>query len=127
MLFVKSDDLKTGMRLAKPIYNKNGVMLYERNSKLTSRGIMSIHNFGLIGVYILEPAEPLPPMSEDDIEFERFQTMSIFTIKEILDEVADKKEAKELYPFANRVIKRYGNLHHKINFVQNLECGGFSV
>ena len=120
MLFVKSDDLRTGMRLAKPIYNKNGVMLYERNSKLTSQGIMSIHNFGLIGVYILEPAEPLPPMSEDDIEFERFQTMSIFTIKEVLDEVADKKEAKELYPFANQVIKRYGNLHHKINFVQNL-------
>ncbi|HBC90622.1 MAG TPA: phosphohydrolase [Lactococcus sp.] len=120
MLFVKSDDLKTGMRLAKPIYNKNGVMLYERNSKLTSQGIMSIHNFGLIGVYILEPAEPLPPMSEDDIEFERFQTMSIFTIKEVLDQIADKSEAKELYPFANQVIKRYGNLHHKINFVQNL-------
>lgn len=120
MLFVKSDDLKTGMRLAKPIYNKNGVMLYERNSKLTSQGIMSIQNFGLIGVYILEPAEPLPPMSEDDIEFERFQTMSVFTIKEVLDQVVDQKEAKEMYPFANQVIKRYGNLHHKINFVQNL-------
>lgn len=120
MLFVKSDDLKTGMRLAKPIYNKNGVMLYERNSKLTSQGIISIQNFGLIGVYILEPAEPVPPMSEDDIEFERFQTMSVFTIKEILDEVAAQKEAKEMYPFANQVIKRYGNLHHKINFVQNL-------
>lgn len=61
MLFLKADDLKTGMRLAKPIYNKNGVMLYERNSRLTSQGIVSIHNFGLIGVYILEPAEPVPP------------------------------------------------------------------
>lgn len=120
MLFVKSDELKTGMRLAKPIYNKNGVMLYERNSRLTSQGIISIQNFGLIGVYILEPAEPVPPMSEDDIEFERFQTMSVFTIKEILDEMAAQKEPKEMYPFANQVIKRYGNLHHKINFVQNL-------
>lgn len=120
MLFVKADELKTGMRLAKPIYNKNGVMLYERNSKLTSQGIVSIRNFGLIGVYILEPAEPVPPMTEDDIAFERFQAMSIFTIKEVLDLVAAQKEPEGLYPFANQIIKNYGNLNHKINFVQNL-------
>ena len=70
MLFVKTEDLKAGMRLAKPIYNKNGVMLYDRNSKITSQGIISVNNFGLIGIYILEPAEPVPPMSEDDIEFD---------------------------------------------------------
>ncbi|MDE6616691.1 MAG: phosphohydrolase, partial [Lachnospiraceae bacterium] len=81
MLFVKSDDLRPGMRLAKPIYNKSGVMLYERNSKLSSQGIVSIMNFGLIGVYILEAAEPVPPMTEDDIEVERFQAMSVFAIK----------------------------------------------
>ena len=120
MIFVKADNLKTGMRLAKPIYNKNGVMLYERNSKLTSQGIVSIQNFGLIGVYILEPAEPVPPMTEDDVEFERFQSMSIFSIKEVLDMVVAQKEPEGLYPFANKVIKSYGNLHHKINFVQNL-------
>ena len=32
MIFVKSEDLKYGMRLAKPIYNKTGVLLYERNT-----------------------------------------------------------------------------------------------
>ena len=46
MKFVKSDDLKLGMRLAKPIYNRDGVMLYERNSKLTRQGIVSIQNYG---------------------------------------------------------------------------------
>lgn len=127
MLFVKSDELKRGMRLAKPIYNKNGVMLYERNSKLTNQGIVSIQNFGLIGVYILEPAEPVPPMSEEDIEFERFQTMAVFSIKEILDVVSKQEESKEMYPFANQVIKRYGNLHHRINFVQNLRSAEDSV
>lgn len=120
MLFVKTDDLKTGMRLARPIYNKNGVLLYDRNSKLTSQGIVSIQNFGLIGIYTLEPAEPVPPMTEDDITFERFQAMSVFAIKEILDLISDQKEAKEVYPFANQVIKNYGMLHHKINFVQNI-------
>lgn len=120
MLFVKSDELKLGMRLAKPIYNRDGVMLYERNSKLTRQGIVSIQNFGLIGVYILEPAEPVPPMSAEDIEFERFQTMSIFTIREILDAITKQNEAKGIYQFANQILKRYGSLNHRINFIQNL-------
>jgi len=55
MKFVRTEDLKAGMRLAKPIYNKKGVLLYERNSALTAPGIASAKNFGLIGVYILEP------------------------------------------------------------------------
>lgn len=120
MLFIKSDDLKTGMRLAKPIYNKSGVMLYERNSKLTSQGIVSIRNFGLIGVYILEAAEPVPPMSEDDIEFERFQAMSVFAIRDIMDAICKKKEPKEMYQFANSILKNYGSLHRKINFIQSI-------
>lgn len=127
MLFVKSEELKRGMRLAKPIYNKNGVMLYERNSRLTNQGIVSIQNFGLIGVYILEPAEPIPPMSKDDIEFERFQTMAVFSIKGILDAMSKQEEPEGLYAFANQVIKKYGSLHHKINFVQNLRSAEDSV
>ena len=47
MQFVRSQDLKPGMRLAKPIYNKMGVLLYERNTKLTLQSINSIDNFGL--------------------------------------------------------------------------------
>lgn len=127
MIFVKVDELKTGMRLAKPIYNKNGVMLYERDSKLTHQGIVSIQNFGLIGIYVLEPAEPVPPMSEEDIEFERFQSMAVFTIKEILDDVGRQREAKQLYQFANTIIKNYGTLDHKINFIQNLRSVEDSV
>ena len=69
MIFVKRDDLKTGMRLARPIYNKNGVLLYERNSKLTAQGMNSIKNFGLLGAFVLEPAEPVPPMTRADIGF----------------------------------------------------------
>ena len=59
MQFVKTADLKPGMRLAKPIYNKMGVLLYERDTLLTMQGINSIENFGLIGIFILEPAEPV--------------------------------------------------------------------
>ena len=120
MKFVKTEDLKIGMRLAKPIYNNKGVLLYERDSELTTQGIDSIKNFGLIGIYILEPAEPLPPMSQDDIDFERFQTVSIFTIKDELNEILNHHKQKQSYQFAETVLKAYGRLERKINFVQNL-------
>ena len=60
MHFVKTEDLCPGMRLAKPIYNRLGVLLYERNTELTPQGINSIRKFSLIGIYVLDPAEPLP-------------------------------------------------------------------
>ena len=53
MQFVKTADLQPGMRLAKPIYNRMGVLLYERDTRLTIQGINSIENFGLIGIFIL--------------------------------------------------------------------------
>ncbi len=120
MLFVKNADLKVGMRLAKPIYNKKGVLLYDRNSKLTDQGIDSVKNFGLIGLYILEPAEPVPPMSEDDMEFERFQTVAVFQIKDELESIVNLGKAPKIQMFVAEMVKRYGRLTKKINFVQNL-------
>lgn len=120
MVFVKSADLKLGMRLAKPIYNRNGVLLFERDTKLTDQGIRSVANFGLIGLYVLEPAEPVPPMSQDDLEFERFQTMGLFTLKDELGLILDGKPEKNILALANSVIKKYGFRNHKVNFIQNL-------
>lgn len=120
MIFVPTDELKVGMRLAKPIYNKNGVLLYERNTKLTLQGIYSVKNFDLIGLYILEPAEPLPPMTAEDVEFERFQTMAVFSIKDDLKAIRDGKKSGELIVLANQIIRMYGGLNHKVNFTQNL-------
>lgn len=120
MLFVKRDELKTGMRLARPIYNKDGVLLYERNSKLTAQGIESIRNFGLIGIFVLEPAEPVPPMTQADIDFERFQTMNVFSIQEELEKILQTKRVSKMPVIAANIIKNYGHLDKKINFVQNL-------
>ena len=120
MLYVKTEDLKVGMRLARPIYSRNGTLLYERNSKLTHQGIISVRNFRIIGLYILEPAEPVPPMTKEDLEFERFQTMSVFSIQDELTAITKKQDSKKLNALANQIIKMYGNLYHKINFMQNL-------
>lgn len=120
MQFVRTDELKVGMRIARPIYNRDGVLLYERDSKLTSQGIHSIRNFGLIGMFILEPAEPVPPMTEEDIEFERFQTVSVFAIQEELNRILQTKKAQKIQIIVASIIKSYGKISHKINFIQNL-------
>ena len=120
MQFVKTDDLKVGMRIARPIYNRDGVLLYERDSKLTSQGINSIRNFGLIGMFILEPAEPVPPMTAEDIEFERYQTVSVFAIQEELNRLLQTQKAQKIQMLVAGIIKNYGRRDQKINFIQNL-------
>ncbi len=120
MKFVPAEELKVGMRLAKPIYNKKGVMLYDRDSKLTAQGITSIKNFELIGIYILEPAEPLPQITEEDREFERFQTIAVFTIQEILQNIIDGKTPKKLESLTAEILKIFGKFKGKITFMQNL-------
>ena len=120
MKFVATDNLKTGMRLAKPIYNKTGVMLYERDTKLTSQGIESIKNFDLIGIYVLEEAEPLPPLTEEDREFERFQTVSVFNLKEILSNILSGKKPAKLETLVADIIRRFSKYKGKKTFMQNL-------
>lgn len=120
MQFVRSVELRPGMRIAKPIYNKDGVLLYERNSRLTIPSINSIRNFDLIGIYILEPAEPLPPFTKQDIEFEQAQTVYLFKIKDIFNKIYKRQPLEKLEPLVNDIIDRYGNLNTRVNFNQNL-------
>lgn len=120
MIYVKAEDLKVGMRLARPIYNRNGTLLYGRNDKITKQGIESVKNFGLIGLYILEPAEPLPPMSQEEMEFERFQTMEVFSLKGDLDEIMKNNQPVNLMRQTDDVVRQFGNLYHRIHFNQNL-------
>ena len=120
MKFIETAELKAGMRLARPIYNKKGVLLYERDSRLNTQSIESVKNFGLLGVYILEPAEPLPPISEEDLEFERFQIATVYSILDELEQMISSKKSTRLQTLAGTIIKKYGHLENKINFYQNL-------
>lgn len=120
MQFVKTEDLRVGMRLARPIYSKQGVLLFERDARLTAQGIESITNYGLIGLFILEPAEPVPPMTQEDIDFERFQTMEVYSIQQELNHILSTKKQTRIHTIASNIIKNYGHLDKKINFIQNL-------
>ncbi len=120
MQFVRSNQLKAGMRLAKPIYNKLGVLLYDRENELTEQSVTSINNFGLIGLYVLEPAEPAPPITEEELEFERFQTMYMFRLKDELDVLFNGKKTTSIMNLVQTIILRYGHLNHKFAFNQTI-------
>lgn len=120
MKFVKTENLKIGMRLARPIYSKSGVLLFDRNSNLSQQAIDSVKNFGLLGIYILEPAEPLPPMSEEDREFERFQTMAVFSIQEELTKILATRKQNKMQSITDLIIRNFGHQSGRVNFYQNL-------
>ena len=120
MKFVKREELKEGMRLGKPIYNKKGVLLYERDSKLTKASIESARNFGLMGVYVLEPTEPLPPMSDEDVEFEKFQIVSEFALMDELNALKKTGKIARIRQLADKYVSQFARINHPINFVQNL-------
>lgn len=120
MLCLKPDELKQGMKLARPIYNKQGVLLYDRNTKLTTQSVQSINNFGLFGVFILEPTEPAPDITEEEREFERFQTMSMFALKDEMENVIQKKGVKNIENLSAKIIKMYGKLNHKVTINKSL-------
>lgn len=120
MQFIRSAELRPGLRIAKPIYNKDGVLLYERNSRLTIPAITSIRNFDLIGIYILEPAEPVPPFTKEDLEFEQAQTIYLFKLKDLYEKVYKRQPLDKLEALIDDIIKRYGCLTHRVNFNQNL-------
>lgn len=120
MKFIVMDKLKRGMRLAIPVYNKDGVMLYDINTKLNKQGVNSIKNFGLLGVYILEPTEPVPKLTEEDREFERFQTMAQFKLRSQLEIIIGQKESSEIQKLADAILKKYGRVNHKITLYKTL-------
>ena len=120
MNFVEAENLKIGMRLARPICNTKGVLLFERDSRLTRQTIESVKNFGLLGVYVLEPAEPLPPMTEEELESERFQVMMVFSIQDELEKILETKKSYRLQTLVSTIIKTYGHLDEKVHFYQNL-------
>lgn len=120
MLFIRPEELKRGMRLARPVYNNKGVLLYDINTKLTRQGLEGIRNFGLLGVYVLEPAEPAPVLTEEDIEFERFQAVAVYKLKEEISGMISGDGIKDIQKLSEDIIRRFGREKAKINFLKSI-------
>ncbi len=120
MKFYKPEELRAGMRLAKQIYNKQGVLLYERGLVLTDQIIASVQKFGLLGVMILEPAEPLPPITAEEQRFEQLQTTYMFRLRDSLIAISKGQPADDLAPLFGDIVDQFATLNHKVAFSQTI-------
>lgn len=124
MRFVLRENLKAGMRLARPIYNREGILLFNIGSRLTEQGIVSVNNFEIIGLYILDDAEPAPPISDEDKELERFQIVSTAKLYSDWSKIREGRRPLYLPSLTAEIMSKFGNLDHKINFNQTIRSHG---
>ncbi len=120
MKFVTKDQLKLGMRIAKSIYNDKGVLLYERGSALVPVALQMLQSSDLFGAYVLDATEPVPPMTDEEIEFERVQTMQWVELKKILESIINGGDFYQLDSLANQIEQMYSRRTKKITFFQTL-------
>lgn len=120
MRFVKIDDIREGQRLAKPIYNSDGVLLYGRGTVINQTAMNHIRNMTAYGFYILDATEPLPDMTEEEMEFERFQALACATLRNELPTIVSGDESRALDALVKKIVDTYGNIPGKITFLQTI-------
>ena len=118
MRFFTTDKLRSGMRLARPIYDKRGVLLYDRNSVLTGQVLENIKNFNLIGVFILEEAEPVPPITDEEREFEQLQTSYMFRLRDCLVAISKGRMLPDFKTLVSDITAKYGHKTGSFHFSQ---------
>ncbi len=116
MKYYKPEELRAGMRLAQQIYNKQGVLLYKRGFVLNDQIIAGLQKFGLLGVLVLEPAEPLPPVSDEELEFDQCQTTWMFRLRDNLIAISKGHKPEDLPSLVHDIMQRFYSLDHAIVF-----------
>ena len=120
MRYIKKEDIKIGQRLAKPIFNKDGVLLYSRGTTINENVMSHINSMNTYGFYILDAAEPLPVITEEELEFERFQTSACITLELELNAIINGNSSQDIDKLALEIVNNYGSLNKKITFIQNI-------
>ena len=120
MRYMRIEELREGMRTAKPIYNDRGVLLYGRNTIINETFFTNINALDMYGMYILEPTEPLPPVTDEEQEFERFQTVTYYALKNEIQKLFDRDPTFSLDKIVDDIILHYGYLTQKISFLQTI-------
>lgn len=120
MRYVKTSEIEVGDRFAKTIYNKDGVLLFNSGVKVDNFMKEKLQSLNLYGTYILDAAEPVPPITETELEFERFQWTQTYVVNEILKEVLDHKMPQKLPKLVDVIYTRFGESNEKMIFNQCL-------
>jgi hypothetical protein len=120
MRYVKTPDIEIGSRFAKPIYNRDGVLLFNSGVKIDASMIARLRELNLYGTYVLDPAEPVPPITDEELEFERFQWTETYVVEEILQDTINDRAPQKLEGLVDLIYSRFGRTRTKMNFNQCL-------
>lgn len=120
MRYVKTSEIEVGDRFAKTIFNKDGVLLYNSGVKVDPSMISRLKEMNLYGTYVLGAAEPAPPITEEELEFERFQWAQTYVVDEILTDVLQQKQPGKKDDLVNLIYRRFGRRTEKMTFNQCL-------
>ena len=52
MKYIRVDEIKFGMRIAKPIYSDTGILLYGRDTNINESVLANIKKLNFYGMYI---------------------------------------------------------------------------
>lgn len=121
MQYISSEKLHPGVRIVKPIYSKDGVLLCNANSQLSNLSIRNIQQSASEGIYVYELNEPIMYIPEEDIAFEQAQTVYLYQIKDLYEKIYKQESWDTLDHLVAEFHKHYGKkTTHRINYNQNL-------
>ena len=120
MRFVKEKDLKKGMRIGRPIFNRKGELIYDRDVKITDSDIVKMRSLKIMGIFALEPAEPLPPMNDAELEFERQRFMDVYALRDEMQGILVLHRARKIEQIADSVISSFEKIKNRIDFPQSV-------
>lgn len=118
MKFVKTEEMEIGRQIGKPVYNTRGVLLYNSGVKISAQMLSNFREMELYGTYVLDNGEPVPPITDEEQEFERFQSMYTYDVNDVLTAVVQGKGTKGREELVNVILTRFGSQQKKMIFNQ---------
>lgn len=120
MRFVKEMDLKRGMRIGRPIFNRKGDLIFDRDTRITDEDILKLRNLKVMGIFTLDPGEPLPPMSAEEFEYEKQRFLNVYALRDEMKEILVIHRARKLESIVDSIIAASGGFKKRIEFPQSI-------
>ena len=120
MRFVKAIDLQRGMRIGRPIFNKKGELIYDRDTRITDSDIVKLRSLKIMGIFALDPGEPLPPMTAEEMEYEKHRFLNVYALRDEMREILVLHRARKLESIADSIIAASGGFKKRIEFPQSI-------
>lgn len=119
MYLVKTSDLNEKMKIARPVFNKKGDLLYAYGANVSPSLIADLNRYGIAGVCVIESTDNASAFTEADVDFERFRSKCVYAISDELKETVLTHRLHRTEYIADDIIDKFAHVK-KINFYQDI-------